>query len=75
MPKLGERLIVTADVEAGLRRALAAAGSNGRIAVDLGLNKSTVGRWRRVPAEWCIPIEKLYGVPRAVLRPDLFGGP
>jgi len=61
------------EIDAGLRKAIEAAGSKYRMAAGLGVNRSTIGRWERVPAELCAKIEKLYGVPRAVLRPDLFG--
>ena len=41
----------------------------------LGVNKSTVLRWEqdRIPAERVIDVEKATGIPRAQLRPDLFG--
>lgn len=41
----------------------------------LGVNKSTVLRWEqdRIPAERVIDVERATGIPRAKLRPDLFG--
>ena len=40
-----------------------------------GVNKSTVLRWERdgIPIERVIETERLTGIPRAKLRPDLFG--
>jgi DNA-binding transcriptional regulator YdaS (Cro superfamily) len=40
----------------------------------LGVNKSTVLRWEAngVPAERVVEIERVTGIPRAQLRPDLF---
>jgi DNA-binding transcriptional regulator YdaS (Cro superfamily) len=44
------------------------------IARELGVNKSAVTRWTqsRIPAERVSEIEKITGVPREVLRPDLW---
>jgi DNA-binding transcriptional regulator YdaS (Cro superfamily) len=40
----------------------------------LGVFKSTVMRWekRRIPAERVLDIERVTGVPRTQLRPDLY---
>jgi DNA-binding transcriptional regulator YdaS (Cro superfamily) len=40
----------------------------------LGVNKSTVSRWslRRVPAERVLDVERVSGVSRHALRPDLY---
>lgn len=40
----------------------------------LGVNKSTVSRWalRRIPAERVIDVERVSGVSRQSLRPDLY---
>ena len=44
------------------------------LAQRFGVNKSTVLRWeeRKVPAERVVDIERLTGIPRHELRPDLF---
>lgn len=45
------------------------------LADALSVNKSTVSRWGTcVPADRLIEIEKATGIPRHVLRPDLFAG-
>ncbi len=64
---------ITPAIEAGLRRAYEAAGGIPALADALGINRTGVWRWKRVPAERVGQIERLYGVPRAILRPDLFG--
>lgn len=43
-------------------------------ALKFGVNKSTVLRWEEgtVPAERVLDIERITGIPRTDLRPDLF---
>jgi DNA-binding transcriptional regulator YdaS (Cro superfamily) len=43
----------------------------------LGVNKTTVLRWekRRIPAERVSEVERVTGIPRQKLRPDIFGRP
>lgn len=45
------------------------------IATALGVDKATVTRWfkGRFPAERAVEVEKAMGIPRAELRPDIFG--
>ena len=45
------------------------------LARKLSLNKSTITRWsqRTIPATRAVDIERETGIPRAQLRPDLFG--
>jgi hypothetical protein len=37
-----------------------------------GISRPAVLNWRRVPAEHCPAIEKVTGIPRKVLRPDIY---
>lgn len=52
-------------------------GGPTKAASSLGIsNPSVVINWRErnsIPADRCIAIEKLTGIPRQVLRPDVFG--
>ena len=43
----------------------------------IGVNRSTFLRWedRRVPAERVLDVERITGVPRHALRPDLYPPP
>jgi DNA-binding transcriptional regulator YdaS (Cro superfamily) len=61
-----------ASRERGLRRAIEAAGSFGRLARLVGVSQQTVSRWQRIPAERVLQIEELTGVAREHLRPDLY---
>ncbi|KXV63855.1 YdaS family helix-turn-helix protein [Gluconobacter oxydans] len=51
------------------------AGGSARMAAQLGLRShASVIRWKRVPSRHLVTIERLYGVPREKLRPDLYAG-
>jgi DNA-binding transcriptional regulator YdaS (Cro superfamily) len=41
------------------------------VAKALGINKATVSRWKDVPPDRVIAVEKATGIPRQELRPDL----
>jgi TorA maturation chaperone TorD len=57
----------------GLEEAIQAAGGVSELARQLGISQPSVSNWTRIPAERVIAIESLTSVPRAVLRPDLYG--
>jgi DNA-binding transcriptional regulator YdaS (Cro superfamily) len=59
----------------GLKTALREAGSLTGLARGLGIKPQSIIKWTRVPAERCVEVERLTGVPREVLRPDLFAVP
>jgi DNA-binding transcriptional regulator YdaS (Cro superfamily) len=61
--------------EGGLEDAIRAAGGIGALARRLGISQPSVSNWQRVPAERVVAVEALTGVPRASLRPDLYGTP
>jgi DNA-binding transcriptional regulator YdaS (Cro superfamily) len=63
---------IKSERDPGLVAALEAAGGGAPLARLLGLNHSAVSRWRKVPAHRIIQIEAETGVPREVLRPDLY---
>jgi hypothetical protein len=48
--------------------------TNTRLANALDVNHTTVHRWAksRVPAERVLEVERITGIPRTVLRPDLY---
>lgn len=57
----------------GLNQAIEAAGGVTELARRLGIAQPSVSNWARVPPERVISVESLTGVPRVVLRPDLYG--
>jgi DNA-binding transcriptional regulator YdaS (Cro superfamily) len=56
----------------GLRILIKTMGSSRALAEVLKISHQAVLQWRKVPAERLLDIERLTGVPRAVLRPDLY---
>lgn len=43
------------------------------VARELGINRSAVAQWKKVPAERVLDVERITGIPRHQLRPDVFG--
>jgi TorA maturation chaperone TorD len=58
----------------GLEAAIRACGGMGELARRLGISEPSVSHWQRVPAERVLAVESVSGVPRGVLRPDLYPG-
>lgn len=50
----------------------APAGGVVALSLQLGLSRAAVAQWKRVPAERVLEVERLTGVPRQRLRPDLY---
>ena len=59
----------------GVEEAVRAMGGVGALARGLGISQPSVSSWRRIPAARVLEVEALTGIPRAVLRPDLYAGP
>lgn len=57
-----------------MRKVIKAAGGATKFAAALGTGRSVIYLWKQVPAERLIEIERITGVPRDKLRPDLFRG-
>lgn len=48
-------------------------GRLSRLAITLGVNPSAVSQWKSVPAERVLEVERVTGISRYDLRPDIFG--
>lgn len=58
--------------EYGLEDAIKAVGGVGALARALGISQPSVSNWTRVPPERVIEVERVSGVGRHLLRPDLY---
>lgn len=56
----------------GLRKAARAAGSYTELAKRLRLTVGAISHWEKVPEKYVLRIERLTGVRRELLRPDLY---
>lgn len=43
-----------------------------KVALDLKLTRAAVSKWERIPAERVVEVERITGIPREELRPDLY---
>ncbi len=58
--------------DAAITKIRAERGLQARIAVACGISSAAVCKWRRVPAVRVLKVEEISGIPREVLRPDLY---
>jgi DNA-binding transcriptional regulator YdaS (Cro superfamily) len=56
----------------GLLAALKASKSMRSLALAIGIKPQSLIKWEYVPPERVIAVEEVTGVPREVLRPDLY---
>lgn len=56
----------------GRDRAVAAAGSESELARRLEIRVQSVQQWVRIDDKWLLEVERVTGVPREELRPDLY---
>lgn len=62
-------------MDTSLQKAISAAGGQSALAASLGIKPQAVQQWKRVPSERVLDVERLTGVSRHELRPDVFGQP
>lgn len=58
--------------DGGLGRAIDVAGGMRALARAIGVTQPAISNWKRVPASRVAQVERATGVPRDVLRPDLY---
>lgn len=56
-------------------RAVEAVGGVTRMAEAIGVTRSAVSQWPRVPVERVLDVERISGIPRHELRPDIYPAP
>ena len=59
-------------IQGALRRAIKQAGGKKALAAALGIREQSINNWRRVPRGRILDVERLSGVSRADLAPDLY---
>lgn len=58
-----------------VNEAALAVGGIRQLADKLALSYQAVWKWHRIPAGRVLDVERLSGIPRERLRPDLYGAP
>lgn len=59
-------------MDRGLAKAIEAKGSAAALAAAIKITKQALSQWSRVPAHHVIEIERVTGIKREILRPDLY---
>ena len=49
-------------------------GNLSKLAAAIGVTPGAIAQWDKVPADRVVEIERVTGIPRQKLRPDLFEG-
>lgn len=58
-----------------LERAIMICGGPKHLGARLGISRQAVSKWRRAPAERVLEIERITGISRYEMRPDIYGDP
>lgn len=58
-----------------IKQAVGKLGSQTLVARRIGVTRQAMAQWSRVPAEHVLMMEKISGVSRYELRPDVYGSP
>lgn len=63
---------IMTDAQDALKRAIKSAGGLAALAGPLGISAQAVSQWDEVPPLRVLAVERISGVPRHELRPDLY---
>lgn len=56
-----------------MKEAITRAGGPSALARDLGISQAAISQWRQVPYSRVLTVERITGVSRYELRPDIYG--
>lgn len=56
----------------GLKKVIEAVGTQEELAQKLRVTKQAVSQWQKVPPIRVLEVEKISGIPRHIIRPDLY---
>jgi len=59
--------------DSGLEQVIRTVGGIRGLSRLLGISQPAISNWKRIPADRILQVEAVTGVPRSVLRPDLYG--
>lgn len=48
-------------------------GRRSKLAAEIGITHGAISQWDRVPSERVLDVERITGISRHELRPDIFG--
>lgn len=65
-------LLIMSDRKVALKRAVESVGGQAKFARLIGVTAQAVSQWEEVPPLRVLVVERVSGVPRHELRPDLY---
>lgn len=63
------------QINAETRHAVEKSGGLSALSREIGITRQAIAQWDRVPAEQCIQVSKITGIPLHELRPDIYPEP
>lgn len=57
-----------------IKKAIEKSGGITLLAKGLNIKHQTIYSWRQIPSERVVDVERITGIPRQELRPDLYAG-
>lgn len=64
-----------APKDPSIQKAIEAAGTSKELARRLGITPQALSQWKRVPPLRALLVERVTGIPRHELRPDIYPAP
>ncbi|WP_454813816.1 Cro/CI family transcriptional regulator [Labrys neptuniae] len=54
--------------------AVSACGTTAELARRIGVTRQAIRQWKKIPIDKVVSVEGATGIPREILRPDIFRG-